>query len=858
MFTPRLSLAHTGSDSFVATLIDSPKGVKTSRGRRTRRPMRVITAFAMFFTFLTILVGSFTYSQKTTSGNWFSTAIKNVWCSTPAYFNEPQAWSNGLTSLGVGLTSGSIVNATGDNPVNSANNSLSSLSDGDSTFLDTRHTAYEKYGMSGTTWTVYNGEEGFGEHGSREYVGRPPITDGDPTDLRREAYDGECVPVMGLIGTYFANSIFSFTKFFTSVSGWMLTQAYDPSWLTSLNEKTADVITGTNGNPGLRDTLYFPFLNLVIIFAALYLFWIGVVKRKSTEAMSSAAWMFGTVLVGSLFVYNPALLPDMTNQVISEVSSSVLVGTAGVTTNGGSTENICYKPAASGNASTEAKRDAIVAGANCNFWRVFVYEPWVTGQFGVSSSTLDGNTGAAGNVTTEAPAVNLGGGTTVNNWGLYQLEQQSIDIYALSQGNDAVTAKRAAWYRVADSVAAPTGNHSLYGAWAGDDSNSRVLVALASLVAAIAGMVIVIALSMSMLAYSIGTSILTFMAVFFLLIGAHPGMGRRMALRWAELYVGTIFKRLVSTVLLSMVLAFYGALLTDASDNWGTTVIAIIALSVAVMMYKKELFNAVTPSFGGSGFSSAPMEKAGSVLKGVAGGAILGGAAGAAAGFKGGATVLNASKGGALSRVASATAAGSRATAVGAGKGAVAGARRAGGGSNAAALMAGSAGKHAADRVVSKAVSRSTQVQSPAQPETPQEDNPAAYAREQREAERAQEKYTQDWERHHADPAWTARFQNTYGFAAPNPYENTFSGYGKPKASLTNPDLLPRPIRPETATETAPEAPASSQQAGAVNSTPVVAPSRMSVPTQHGAPVMPTRPTKPQARTGGGAPRPRP
>jgi len=801
----RLSLAHTGSDSFVATLIDSPKGVKTSRGKRTRRPIHALTSLVVMFSLLTVIAGSFASAQRTSS-NWFSDAIKGVFCSTPAYFNEPQAWQNGLTSLGIGLTSGSVANVGGVNPVGSASNSLSKLSSGDSTFLDTRHTAYEKYGMSGTTWTVYNGEKDFGSEGVRGYEGRPEIKDGDLADLRREAYDGECVPVMGLIGTYFANSVFSFTKFFTSVSGWMLTQAYDPSWITSLNSKTSDVITGVDGQPGLRDTLYFPFLNLVIILAALYLFYQGIIKRRSTEAVSSALWMVGAVFVGSLFVYNPSILPDMTNQVVSEVTSSLLVGTAGATSNGVTTTNICYNGSAASGASVSEKRDHILLGANCTFWKTFVYEPWVTGQFGVSSSALDGNIGADGNTVTAAPAVDLGGGTIINNWGLYQVEQQSIDKYSLSKGNTAITEKRQDWYRVVDAVAAPQGDQALYGAWSGEDSNSRILVAMASLVAAIAGLIIVVVLAMSMLAYSIGTTILTFVAVFFLLIGAHPGMGRRMALRWAELYVGTVLKRIVSAVLLSLVLAFYGALLSGASDNWGSTIIAIVALSVAVLMYRKELIQTVTPQFGGSGFGEQGANKAGQFIKGVAGGAVLGGFAGMAGGAKGAAAIMgDKSKGSALRRVASATAAAGKSTAIGTGGGIKHGAVHAGGYGNNAILMAGNAGKRGVEQSAAKAAARAQQNMSASERVQAQQAaqaaaaaksaTPAVYASQQREADRAQEKYQKDWEKHHGDPEWNSRFTGTYGFDAPNPYESTFPGYGKTGNALT-PDLMPRPIRP--------------------------------------------------------------
>ena len=94
----RLSLAHTGSDSFVATLLDAaPKNAKASRGKRSRRPRRALTALVVMFSLLTVIAGSFAYAQRTSS-SWFSSAITDVFCPTNTWFNEQMPARSGLAA----------------------------------------------------------------------------------------------------------------------------------------------------------------------------------------------------------------------------------------------------------------------------------------------------------------------------------------------------------------------------------------------------------------------------------------------------------------------------------------------------------------------------------------------------------------------------------------------------------------------------------------------------------------------------------------------------------------------------------------------------------------------------------------
>lgn len=816
MITP---LAATGNSVYVAQVADSARSKTTDRGGAGRIKSRILMSVLVM---LSILMGG-TLATSTTQraeANWFSDAIYNVFCAQNAYFNEPQPWQNGVTALGV----------AGSGTIALAQESLGSMQSGDANFYKENHTAFEKYGMSGTTWTVYSGEKKIAD--TDKYEGRPPIGNASE-DQRRASADSRCIPVMEMIGSYFANSILGFTKFFTAVGGWILSNAYEPTWLTSLNDRVADIITGTNGQPGLRDTLYFPFLTLMIFLASLYLAWIGLVKRQSMEAATSALWMIGAVAVGSLFVYNPSVLPNAATSVVNEVTGALLVGTSGTTADNKSETNLCYLPDP-GSSDIAAKRDFIVRGTNCTFWQTFVYSPWVVGQWGVPASELNGNlVEGSDNALTAAPAVKIDKDTTVNNWAMYQLDTQSMDVYSLSQGNTALEEKTKNWYRVVDSVGAPGAAQSYFNTWAGNDSFSRIGISMAALIASICGLVVVVVLAGSMLAYAIGTSILTFFAVIFLLLGAHPGMGRRLALRWAEMYVGTILKRIIVAAMLGVLLAFYNALLVDPTSNWGATVLAMIALSVAILMYRKEIMEYVGQlNFGGAGISNEGSNRATQMAKGAAGGALLGLAGGVAGGGKAAAAVMARPSAGKLStmkKVASASAAGVSATTRGTLKGASHGAVHAGGYGRNQVLRAAQVGASAGDRTVAKERGALAQGQAAEQAKLDASD-PMTLANNKRELDQSNARYARDFQAHRNDPEWNEGFKKKFGFPPPDPAKYYFGGYRKSREEIQkNPSAyMPRPIG------SPPPAPETKQENGGGGNTPPTSSPRRIDPKDNG------------------------
>jgi hypothetical protein len=170
--------------------------------------------------------------------------------------------------------------------------------------------------------------------------------------------------------------------------------------------------------------------------------------------------------------------------------------------------------------------------------------------------------------------------------------------------------------------------------WKGTSSMNRVTTATLAMISALGAGAMIAIISMSMIVLQIGLIILTLFSALFLLVGVHPGFGRRIALGWLESMAGLAMKRIVLSVLLSVMLVFYSAVLSaSASIDW--LISMIIAVSIGGISYKDQISGMFSRiSFGGNG--GLPEQDMGSRhAKRAVGGAIRG-----AAGIAGAATAL--------------------------------------------------------------------------------------------------------------------------------------------------------------------------------------------------------------------------
>lgn len=111
----------------------------------------------------------------------------------------------------------------------------------------------------------------------------------------------------------------------------------------------------------------------------------------------------------------------------------------------------------------------VASELSCTFTKLFIFDPWVQGQFGTSPNNLwaegkdipswakDGKTAGNSNSKWVGDAsVPMGGNTTLNNWALYQLSTQTTEHLPTGSETDlkARTAQGVAtdWWRVVDAM----------------------------------------------------------------------------------------------------------------------------------------------------------------------------------------------------------------------------------------------------------------------------------------------------------------------------------------------------------------------------------------------------------------------
>jgi hypothetical protein len=211
-------------------------------------------------------------------------------------------------------------------------------------------------------------------------------------------------------------------------------------------------------------------------------------------------------------------------------------------------------------------------------WSVLVCKPWLVGEFGTSVYTTG-----------------KGNPTVVNTYGRSLLWAQAIASDEKATP-DLIQAKQSAFQGIASSL--QTNDSAIYPIFQGKEWTTRLEVAFAALFAALVAGVLVLLISVTLILLKLSFLLLLIVGPFFLLIGAHPGFGRIVALRWVEMLVGVLLKQAAVALVLSLLLYCYALIMgtSDAALPWALKILMIALVTVAAFIYRKpfqHLFSAV-------------------------------------------------------------------------------------------------------------------------------------------------------------------------------------------------------------------------------------------------------------------------
>src|SRR5699024_4494576 len=127
------------------------------------------------------------------------------------------------------------------------------------------------------------------------------------------------------------------------------------------------------------------------------------------------------------------------------------------------------------------------------------------------------------------------------------------------------------------------------------DRGSRLGVATLSLFASVFAGGLILAGSVALIVLKIAFLLLFLLAPIFLLIGIHPGYGRMVLLRWAELILGLLLKQIFIVLLIALLVMCYGMVMST-SLGWGLQMILLALFTLALFIYRKlfaHLFSSV-------------------------------------------------------------------------------------------------------------------------------------------------------------------------------------------------------------------------------------------------------------------------
>ena len=252
-------------------------------------------------------------------------------------------------------------------------------------------------------------------------------------------------------------------------------------------------------------------------------------------------------------------------------------------------------------------------------WKTFVYDPWAAAQFGP--------------LALKGVQVSGGDSTAATFRGLHDLPLVMMDVQSINHdqvltGDLGTTKRQAEWQSVVQVVTDPA-NSAAWGNFTGNNTGSRLSIALVNFFGLIFAAFPMMFIAFTLIFQQLMFVFLLIMAPLYALIGINPGPGRRAAMGWVEMVLGTAIKRLVNYVLFAVMLAMSSAV--TASAIAGGAIIQILLMggvSFGILAYRKRIVDRFsTVNLGGQQMGGAgEAKRTGKQLKGILAGAVAGAA----------------------------------------------------------------------------------------------------------------------------------------------------------------------------------------------------------------------------------------
>jgi TrbL/VirB6 plasmid conjugal transfer protein len=404
-------------------------------------------------------------------------------------------------------------------------------------------TLYSSYGMAGQSWA---------------------------------AYDLQCSDMASLIGNNVAGVVFDAAKALDRVTITVYQSAAGSgilNWLTG----SVDRLVSALGN-----AIYFPYLAPVVLLGAIWLAWQGLIRKRASRTIEGTLWMVVACAAAIWLIGRPADFTGFGKSVSDGVTQTLNVAFAKLPA---PQQSSCVPvPSSDPQVPQVANFNYATGGGvvdtNANeLWTVLVCKPWLDGEFGTTAYA----TSAAGHP------------TVVNTYARQLLWAQAIAANEKPTA-DVINAKQNTFAGIASAI--KQNEPAVYPLFQGKQWTTRLEIAFASVFAALVAGVLVLLIAITLIILKLGFLLLLIAGPFFLIVGTHPGFGRVIAVRWAELLIGVLLKQGAVALVLSVLLYAYTLIMgaSDAVLPWALKILMISLVTVAVFIYRKpfvHLFSAV-------------------------------------------------------------------------------------------------------------------------------------------------------------------------------------------------------------------------------------------------------------------------
>ena len=401
-------------------------------------------------------------------------------------------------------------------------------------------TLYQSYGMAGQSWAPY---------------------------------DLKCSDMTSMIGNSVANAVFDAAKAVDRITITTYQSAAGEGLLGWLKQRVDQLITQ------IGNAVYFPYLAPIVLLAAIWLAWEGLIRKRATRTIEGTIWMVIACAAAIWLIGRPADFTGLGQKVSDGISQVLNAAFSRLPVSGGSS---CV-PVGKGDPQSTGENYAYTGGNQVvsqnadELWAVLVCKPWLAGEFGTMTTS---NTGSVPNPAGQyGRALLWSQAYAVNEKPTVQLNTQKQDVY---QG-------------IATKLQQDPG---IYPLFQGKQWATRLEIAFSGLFAALVAGALVLLIAITLIVLKLGFLLLLVAGPFFLIIGTHPGFGRVIAIRWFEMLVGVLMKQAAVALTLSVLLYCY-ALVMAVNDNalpWVFKIMMIALLTVAVFIYRRpfqHLFSSV-------------------------------------------------------------------------------------------------------------------------------------------------------------------------------------------------------------------------------------------------------------------------